>query len=150
MAKKMDSDAIVVRLMEEVKKRRSEIAQAERGAWRTNGIFSFDQSMNSSINLNVVNDKSKLIEMAAFILGKERDHALAVETLGIDDPPPFTWFGFSSENWIADFRTRINKLSIDAKRKKLEEFESKLNDLVSPDMRRKMELDAIANEIGNF
>lgn len=150
MAKKMDSDAIVARLMEEVRKRRSEIAQAEKGAWRSNGVFSYDQNMNSAINLNVINDKSKLIEMAAFILSKERDHALAVTTLGIDEPPPFTWFGFSSENWIADFKTRINKLSIDAKRKKLEELENKLNNLVSPEMRRQMDLDAIANEMSGL
>lgn len=43
---------------------------------------------------------------------------------------------------------RINKLSLSAKRKELEALEARLDKLVSPELKAKMELELIEKELG--
>ena len=55
----------------------------------------------------------------------------------------FTWLGFTVDEWKDDFQTRVNQISIQEKRKELSEIESRLNSLISPELRAQMELEAI-------
>ena len=70
----------------------------------------------------------------------------AAKDLGVD--MKFDWFGFSVEDWKSDLQTRINKIQITKKKAELEALESKLNLLISPEMRTQMEIDAISKELG--
>jgi hypothetical protein len=67
--------------------------------------------------------------------------------VGVENPPAFAWGNSSVADWLDDIRTRIGKIQIGEKRKKLEALEERLNKVISPELRAKMELDAIAAEL---
>jgi hypothetical protein len=48
------------------------------------------------------------------------------------------------DEWKEDFQTRVNQISVQEKRKELAELESRLNAIISPELKAQMELDAIA------
>jgi hypothetical protein len=55
----------------------------------------------------------------------------------------FKWLGFSYEDWSSDFQTRINKININKKKEELQNLETRLNSLISPELRRELELKEI-------
>lgn len=142
----INTDKLTLNLIQEVKKQKEEIAKAERPNWVTNCSFSYTERPNDAINIHVEANIRNLICIAAFLRERERSYKEASEILGID-APTFTWCGFNVNDWIEDLKTRINKIQIASKRKKLEALESRLNSIISPELRAKMELEEIASEL---
>jgi molybdenum-dependent DNA-binding transcriptional regulator ModE len=66
----------------------------------------------------------------------------AAKDLGVEYK--FTWLGFSIDEWKEDFQTRVNQISVQEKRKELAELESRLNAIISPELKAQMELESIA------
>jgi hypothetical protein len=66
----------------------------------------------------------------------------AAKDLGVEYN--FTWLGFSIDEWKEDFQTRVNQISVQEKRKELAELESRLNAIISPELKAQMELESIA------
>jgi len=50
---------------------------------------------------------------------------------------------WKTEEWKDDFQTRVNQISVQEKRKELAELESRLNAIISPELKAQMELEAI-------
>jgi hypothetical protein len=50
-------------------------------------------------------------------------------------------------DWEADIKAKILKIQITSEEKKLAALEERLNKIISPELRRKMELDAIKAEL---
>ena len=146
MAKKA-VDTKTLQLIAEVKKQKSEIARADRPTWRTNCSFSYLEGSSQTTNLQVESDVRKLIGIAAFVEEKHASYASAASSLSVESPPAFTWCGFSREDWIEDIKTRLMKIQIAAKRRKLEVLEERLNSIISPELRAQIELEAIAREL---
>lgn len=148
MAKKATTDQRVLDLIKDVQRRKAEISKAERGKWLTNLCFSYNEDNKSgAVNVQVVSNVKDLITMAAFLMERERSYNDAAAVLGIDDPAPFTWCTFPVKDWLEDFRTRVGKIQIASKKRKLGELEARLNSIVSPELRAQMELEAIASEL---
>lgn len=148
MAKKTDQKTLD--LIKEVKKQKAEIAKLERPNWKTNCNFSYSEAnLNGAVNLHVQNNVKELICIAAFLCDKERSYNEAVNQLGlgVENAPQFTWMSFTVADWIEDIKTRIAKIQIATKKKKLELLESRLNAIISPELRAEMELEAIAGEL---
>jgi hypothetical protein len=80
--------------------------------------------------------------MFAFLIDRKDKSESAAKELGVDYN--FTWLGFSVDEWKEDFQTRVNQISVQEKRKELAELESRLNAIISPELKAQMELDAIA------
>ena len=80
--------------------------------------------------------------MLAFLIDREEKSRLASEKLGVKYS--FTWLGFTVDEWESDFQTRINQISIKEKQKELKEIEARLNAIISPELKAKMELEAIS------
>lgn len=135
-------------MIEEVQRRKKEIAGLEKPQWKTNCSFSYEEG-RAGVNLHVYNDVRGLILMAAFLAEKFAAYTKAVTTLQIENPPAFMWSGFPVEDWLADIKTRVNKIQIGDKKRKLAEFEERLNKIISPEKRRELELAAIAAELEN-
>lgn len=144
MAKKTDQKTLD--LIQEVARRKQEIAKAERPNWITNCSFSFEEGSSKTVNLHVCQDVRQMITIAAFLRESEISYNAAAQELGVD-APPFTWSGFSVSDWLSDIRTRINRIQIDSKKKKLAALEERLNKIISPELRAEMELEAIAAEL---
>lgn len=147
MAKnKASADAATLELIAEVKRRKAEISKAEKPNWITNRSFSYSENGGSAINLAVEANVQTLVSIAAYLKDKERAFKATAEELQVE-VQPFTWQGFKVSDWVEDVKNRINKIQIGAKRTKLEALEARLNSIISPELKRQMELDAISEEL---
>lgn len=143
------TDKKTLDLINEVKKQKADIAKADRPQYRTNCSFAYIEGSSQTTNIQVESNIRNLIGIAAFLLDKEKSYKEAAKTLGVESPPEFTWSGFSAADWIEDLKTRITKAQIAVKRKKLEALETRLNSIISTELRAELELAAITEELGS-
>lgn len=150
MAKqKMDSQTL--ELLNRIKSEKEEIEKAERPNWKTNASFAFfegSQAPGLSVitNIKAVTDVRILIMIASHIKIQHDAYHDVAKIMGVTTP--FTWCGFSMEDWFEDIKSRINKVNISSKKAKLEALEARANAIISPELRREMELEAISKELG--
>ena len=130
------TDQKTLALIKEVKARKAEIAKLEgRAVWLTNCSFSYvDGNLSNPINLKVEANVKNLIAIASFLRDKEKSYEETAAMLDVDNPPKFTWNNSPVADWIEDIKTRINRLQIDSKKKKLELLETRLNAVISPEL----------------
>jgi hypothetical protein len=136
-----ETDKIIQQLFEVVQQKKAEIAKAEKPNWLTNCAFRFNLESSSSINLQVCSEIETLINILGFLCEKKRGHDEAISLLGLSST--FKWLNFTFDEWCSDIKTRIDKINISTKRKELEILESRLDNLVSPELKRKLELEEI-------
>lgn len=149
MARKTEEkDKITLDLINQVKLQKKDIERAERSSFATNMLFSYTENPQAGVNLNVESSVRNLICIAAFLKERQRAYAETAAEMGVIDPPAFTWMGFGVKEWTEDVRTRIGRIQIQAKKRKLEGLEERLNRIISPELRAEMELDAIQAELG--
>lgn len=148
--KKTNTDTKTLELIQEVKKRKQEIAAVMgSAAFKTNCSFTYQEgNMSNAINLHVTTDVRALVMIVAFLRERQAAYYSAGNDLGVEDLPEFTWNGYSFVDWFDDIRLRLNKIQIQAKKKKLEALESRLEKIVSPELRAEMELESIMGELG--
>lgn len=147
MAKK-SADQQTMALIAEVRRRKEEIAKLTRPSWRTNCSFSYWADSSDTTNLHVERNVGTLIAIAAFLRDRDRGYEEAAEALEVESAPDFVWGGFTVADWLYDIKTRIDQLQIESKRKKLDTLEKRLDAVISPELRREMELEQIAAELG--
>lgn len=142
-----NKDETTLLLIEEINKRKQEIAKATRPNWLTNCTFSYDEfNLVNAINLHVESSIPKLISIVAHLLNKQNSFNEAATLLGISDLN-FKWHGFKVDDWIEDIKTRIVKLQIKTKEDKLRKLEERLNAIISPELKAQMELEQIMKEL---
>lgn len=144
---KPTSDEQTLALIKLVKQQKAEIAAAERSNWVTNCTFTYVEGSANTINLHTEQSVRNLVMIVAFLTEREKSYNDAITLLGCY-ADPFKWCGFTPADWIEDVRHRISKIQIASKRKKLETLETRLNAIISPELRAQMELEDIANELG--
>lgn len=143
---KTKTDAKTLELIQQVKRQKEEIARAERPNWTTNCSFSYTENSANAINIHVEANIRNLVCIASFLVDKEKNYKETAKLLGVE-APDFTWQGFSVKDWLEDIKMRINKVQIASKKKKLELLETRLNAIISPELRAEMELEAIEAEL---
>lgn len=142
------TDDKILNLISQVDKQKAEIKSIEKPAYKTNMSFSYSEGRsNDAINLHVVNDLRQLMMIAAYLRAIFSNYETVGNVLGSEMTPGFTWQGFSYSDWFADLKMKVAKIQIGAKKKKLELLESRLNAIVSPELRAKLELESIEREL---
>lgn len=142
------NDERAEKLISILNQKKAEIAKAEKPTYLTNLSFSVTETgANDRININVITEPKQFIAILAILREKEVAFQLAAEELGLVDVP-FTWQGYSVEDWKTDLVTRLNKVQINKRKEELKILEAKVNTLISPEKRAQMELDALEREIG--
>ena len=137
------TDEKVRELFDLVQSKKLVIEKAERPCWKTSGNFGYSaNSAHDRITIAMVTDVRKIVEMYAFIMDRKDKSESAAKDLGVEYN--FTWLGFSIDEWKEDFQTRVNQISVQEKRKELAELESRLNAIISPELKAQMELESIA------
>lgn len=140
MAKKKEetTDERVLILLRLAQKKKANINITEKAQWLTNCSLSIG---SDRINLHVEADISKLIEFyGALKVAKENFDAAAKE---LNIPKVYKHQGYKAEDWMADIKTRINKIKLKDEKLELETIEAKLEKLISPGKRAELELEAI-------
>jgi hypothetical protein len=141
-----EKDKKVQQLIEIAKKKKEAIAKTEKAKYLTNCNFRTNPDVSQGTNLHTVTSPRKLVDMLSFLIDKKGSFEKAAETLGYEGK--FEWLGFTFEEWEADIKTKLDKINLKAEKKKLEELESRLDKLVSKEVREQMELEAIERELG--
>lgn len=136
-----ERDKKVQELFEIVQTKKKEIAKAEKPKFETNCSFGYNKDSSSRINIQVCADVDELIQALAFLYERKSNFDKAQEFLGTNQS--FKWMGFSLKEWSNDIKTRVDKINITNKKKELELLESKLDKLVSPELKAQLELDEI-------
>lgn len=142
---KNNVDKRTLELLSKIQQQKAEIAEVEKPAYKTNNSLPLTQfGKADGINLHTLNTVGPLIQLAGGMLQKADSYAAAVDKLGIENPPPFMWAGFSLNDWLHDLRLHISRIRIKETRAQLEQYETRLNAIVSPELRRELELKAIS------
>ena len=142
MATKTDKQ--VQDLFKIVQIKKSEIAKAEKPNWQTNCSFGYSKDSGARTNIQTVSNVDELIDILAFIIDRSKAHTYACDALSVKESEhPFKWMGFSLDDWKTDILTRLNKIQISKKKQELEALESRLDKLVSPELKAEMELEEI-------
>lgn len=139
-------DKQVQELFKIVQQKKAEIIKAEKPNWLTNCSFGYNKDSSARQNIQVVSDVEELISILGFLIEKEKGFDAAQQVLGTSET--FKWLGFTVEEWQSDIQTRINKIQISKKKKELDAIETKLNSLVSKEMREALELAEITKALG--
>jgi len=140
---KKTQDELVKELFTKVQARKEAIGKAEKPNWETNCSFGYSPgNANDRINIATVTDTRKLVEIYSFLLGKQEHFDKANAALGLNGK--FTWQNFSIEEWKNDLQVRVDQLVLQTKKAELNELERKLDALISPELKREMELATIA------
>jgi hypothetical protein len=147
MAKKIETaeqDQIVMDLLKSVDIKRKQIQKAKtRPNWKTNCTFGKDPSIPERINIQTVKDTRKLLEIFAFLQNQEKSLEQAANYLGVDFEG--TWQNYSFQDWKDDIQARVDQILLEKKEKELEELNIRVNNLVTPEQRRTMELEVLKN-----
>lgn len=143
---KNDTDKLVLELLAKVETKKQQIGNAERPSWQTHCSFKYNPENNMAINIQTVKDLSVLADIYAFLLNKKEYFDRANKCLGLD--AKFDYLGFTFYQWERDIATRISSLQIQTKKNELAKLEERVNALVSPEQRRKIELSKLVKEIG--
>ena len=142
MAKTKTQDEIVQDLFDKVQAKKLAIAKAEKPNWNTSGSFGYSpNSAHDRTNIQTLTDTRKLVEMYAFLTEREDRFETAASELGVK--ADFSWMGFTAAEWKSDMVTRVNQIQLQEKRKELNVLEARLSGLISPELKQKMELEAI-------
>lgn len=138
-------DKKVLDMIQLVEKEKDEIKQLEKPNWKTNCLLSVIEGTGKGLNFHVCSNKYDLVKALGFLISKKEEYNKAAGVLKVSGP--FVWDGYSFEDWQHDIKLRINKLQIDSKKKKLAALESRLDKVISPELKQKMELEAIEKEL---
>lgn len=137
-----EKDKLVQELINIAQAKKAEISKAEKPTWLTNCSFGYDRNGSNKMNIRAVSDVDELVNALAFVIGKEKDITEANSILGTKTK--LEWLGFSKDEWSNDFKTRIFQIQITEKKIELGLVESRLNKLISKEMRDQMEIDELS------
>jgi hypothetical protein len=142
-----NADAVTLELIKQVQAKRDEIAKVSRPQWKTNCIFTFPGA-SKSINLHIQADLKTLVSMAAVLLSHKDYYEKALVLLNQKDLTP-DWYGSTVDDWIEDIQTRIGIVGLNKKRQQLKLLEDRLDLIISPELKRQMEIEAIQKELND-
>lgn len=141
------TDEQTLNLFKVVQAKKDEIKQAEKKPdWKTNCAFRYNKDSSAAINLQVCADVEELVHILAFLCDRKKGFDEAQKILGTEIA--FRWMGFTFEAWATDVKTRVAKVLIADKKKALEILESRLDKVLSPELKAQLELEAISKELG--
>lgn len=143
MAKAQSTDEAVMELLVTVQRKKEEVKKAKKAPqWKTNLSIGRDSTTtHGRVNIQTRTDPNEIIDWYIFLSQKEEFGAKAAEELGL--PADLTWLGYPIADWKDDLKARALQLSIEAKKREIDELDARVNKLVSPEQRRDMELEAL-------
>jgi hypothetical protein len=136
-------DAKVLKLMEEVKKRRERVGSLKKPQWNTS--CSLQLPGHDRLNIQVCSDLSLLAFVCGTLNRMSQDITAAAKELDVQIEPK--WQNYAIQDWISDIKLRVRITQIKTEQDKLSALETKLKGLTSEDQRRKMALEEIEADL---
>jgi hypothetical protein len=138
-------DARVQKLFDKLLAKKKEVESLEKpSSNKTNLSFPFDMLKSERMNIQTASSE-QIVHALAFLITKAQAYEEACKFLEVKIP--FVWGGSSFDDWKQDMSARVSRLNIAEKKKELAELEVKINNVVSPEQRRLMEIDALTKAL---
>jgi len=135
-------DQAVMKLLEKIKEKESKLnLPKKRTQWKTNCTLKHEE--HKTTNIQTIRDFSVLIDICAALLLVKKNTKEASETLGLVFKNDY--LGYPIDDWIYDLKTRVNMLKLEEEKKEIKRLNDRINNLVSEDQRRELELKEIEN-----
>lgn len=142
-------DELIDEMFAELQKKKQAILKAEKPKWETNCSFCYNRDgSGASINLHVVSDEVALTAMLGHLINQKNTFEEAKTLLGTT--ADFKWNGYTFEEWVMDFQTRIFKIQIAQKKKEVERIEAALDKQVSPERKAELEFLQLQKDMQNL
>lgn len=139
-------DQKVRELYDIIQSKKAQIAKMERPSYKTNLSYVINENVdNVRINLQVVNDVNVLVKLLAQMNILRVEYENVCFDLGLKSD--FKYSGFSYDDWKHDITSMINKINIKKEKDDLATKEAKLNTLISPEEKRRLDIEALSKEL---
>ncbi len=136
-------DQLIVQLQDAVEKKKKAL-KAINEPNVTNMSFGFTDSQSDRQNISVQGIDWVVRALAWLIMMKECWEKSA-NILGVK--AEFKWLGYSYGDWEKDLVRRAGKINHAEEKAKLERMEARLEELLSPDAKKKKELDSMMKDL---
>lgn len=139
-------DQKVRELYDIIQSKKAQIAKMERPSYKTNLSYVINECVdNVRINLQVVNDVNVLVKLLAQMNILRVEYENLCFDLGLKSD--FKYCDFSYDDWKHDITSMINKINIKKEKDDLATKEAKLNTLISPEEKRRLDIEALSKEL---
>lgn len=113
-------------------------------SWKTNGTF---RLIGATATTNIQTASVETIEECAMQLCMI-DHARGAAASRLNRQIQTKVHGYSTDDWFNDFSKRLATIEIREEERQLEALEQRLNQVLSPEERRRIEVELLAKELG--
>lgn len=138
-----NQDQVIRELYYKVQEKKAEVELiSSKPNWVTNCAFRYDNKLNDIFNIQTINDLDTLIHIVGWLTYQEDLYNKGLKVLGLSERQ-YTWLTYTTEQWITDIKTRINKISLVDKKKELSTLETRLKKILPAEFERQLELEAI-------
>ena len=146
----MKDDSLIEELIKKAENKANEIGSIQNYSAATNLVFPLGEgsSLANSLNLNTVREPKRFVEVLAFLLEKFSHFDAAAKELGVK--ANFLWGGFSKDAWVRDIKNKVSVIKLSEKKKELSSIRKQLDELMSPEMKRDIQLQAIRDALENY
>lgn len=142
----MDIDTTIRALFDKLKARKSKVDDLKvqiAKSWKTNGSF---LQLGATTPTNIQTASTELIEdLSVQLCVIESGKKAAEERLGRSIEARYR--GYSVDDWFNDFQKRLATINIREEEKQIELLEQRLNQVLSPEERRRIEVELLLKEI---
>ena len=145
MAKKTNTDEVVMSLLKKVQEKKQEIEKASKTPkWKTNCTLKMQSDpgrQENNLHILAIRDVEKLMEIYSYLLQREDYLQKAAQELDVIYDP--VYMGYTIADWKEDLKFRMSQLNIQKRKQELEELDKRVNGLISVEQRREMEVKAL-------
>jgi hypothetical protein len=133
-------------LFDKLNSRKAKVAELEAAiakGWVTNLAYRM-AGANTVVNLNTVPAEG-VVDLVADLVLTNQARTEAALLLGMTPSNKFQ--GYSFEQWVEDSKKRLAAINIREEKKELEALETRLNSVLSPEERRRIEVEALLSAV---
>jgi hypothetical protein len=140
-------DTTIQQLFNKLNQRKVKVAELKgciAKSWKTNGTFRLFGA-TSSTNIQTA-PKDVVGEIAVQVCLLSGAQTQAATQLG--QPVQLKIQSYPADDWFADLRKRLATIDLRAEEEQLATLETRLNQVLSPEERRRIEVEMLAKELG--
>jgi superfamily I DNA and RNA helicase len=140
-------DTTIQQLFDKLNQRKAKVAELKAQiakSWKTTGTFRLIGAA-SSTNIQTAS-KDSVGEIAVQLCLLDGAQSTAAVRLG--QPVQVKIQGYAPDDWFADLRKRLATIDLRSEEEQLATLETRLNQVLSPEERRRIEVEMLAKELG--
>lgn len=134
-------------LFDKLNVRKAKVAELEAQiakGWATNLSYRMAGS-NTAVNINTIATVEGAVDLIADLVLVRKAREEAAELLGTKAATKFQ--GYTFDAWVEDCKKRLAAIEIRSEKKELDDLETRLNTVLSPEERRRIEVEQLLKAI---